>query len=116
MKGGFARAYPVAEFIPIRKDVNVSKATVSLSHLLRGVATLAAVGAFGAFLVFNPIVSSIIGGMVAGNALQARAEDEVRERSFRTSCALYKKATTWERWSTPIHWSDSWCEDYIGRM
>ncbi|MNL78361.1 hypothetical protein D3C87_2047220 [compost metagenome] len=70
----------------------------------------------GALIVFNPIVSGVVGGLVATSSLQQRAVDEVREGAYMTVCQSYKGATTWERWTTPVYWKFGWCEDYLDRM
>lgn len=75
-----------------------------------------AAAVFGGLLVFNPVTLSVVGGMVAHHQLQQRAVEEVHERNFRTSCDMYQAATTWERWTTPVHWTFGWCENYLHRM
>ncbi len=68
-------------------------------------------------LGFFAIVSTpVIAGIVANRDLHQRAVDEVNERDFRDSCASYKEASTWKRWTTPMGWSDSWCDEYLHRM
>lgn len=64
-------------------------------------------------LIAVPVIG---GGIYFENALQDRAVDEIRDRTFATSCSVHKELTTWQRWTTPLGWNDSWCEKYLDRM
>lgn len=64
-------------------------------------------------LTLGPVIG---GGIIANRNLQNRAVEEANERDFRDACASYKEASTWKRWSTPMGWSDSWCDEYLHRM
>jgi hypothetical protein len=92
------------------------KAAENFTKLIRGIIALIFVGVIGALIIFNPIVSGVIGGFVATSNLHARAADEVNERIYTTACVLYKKADTWDRWTNPRFWKMGWCEDYLDRM
>ncbi|MBY3151218.1 hypothetical protein HFO56_02230 [Rhizobium laguerreae] len=94
----------------------MEKAVNDVTKLIRGIIALGVIAAAGALIAFNPIASGVVGGFVANSNLQARAVDEVNERNFQTACVVYKEASTWQRWTTPMGWSDSWCEDYLHRM
>lgn len=94
----------------------MTQTVVNLSKLIRGVIAMALICLIAGFILFNPITTSVIGGLWAGSNLQDRALIEVQDRSFMTACAPYKEASTWERWTTPMFWSDGWCEKYLDRM
>lgn len=64
-------------------------------------------------LTLGPVIG---GGIIANRDLHARAVAEANEHDFRDACVSYKEASTWQRWTTPMGWSDSWCEDYLHRM
>jgi hypothetical protein len=86
------------------------------TKLIRGLIALGLICALGALILFNPLISGVVGGLAANSSLQANAVDEVNEKVFRTACVVYKNASTWERWTTPMGWSDRWCEKYLDRM
>lgn len=65
---------------------------------------------------FALISTPIVAGLIATNDLQHRAVVEVQERVFPTACRTYKGMTTWERWTTPLGWEASWCDEYLDRM
>ncbi|ANL12027.1 MULTISPECIES: hypothetical protein [unclassified Rhizobium] len=65
---------------------------------------------------FAIVATPILAGGYFEHALQQKAVVEVQERNFARSCQTYKEMTTWERWSTPLGWRDSWCDDYLARM
>ncbi|WP_173995723.1 hypothetical protein [Agrobacterium tumefaciens] len=81
-------------------------------NLIRGLLSLAVIG----LLIFNPVTLGIVGGIFAGQGLQDRARDGVRAQVYKTSCAQYKEATTWERWTSYYGWKMGWCEEYLDRM
>mgnify|MGYP001495052549 CR=1 FL=1 len=39
-----------------------------------------------------------------------------REAAYKTVCAEYAKATTWQRWTDSFYWDLGWCEDYLDRL
>ncbi|MGO7323467.1 hypothetical protein ACCS95_34550 [Rhizobium ruizarguesonis] len=65
---------------------------------------------------FALVATPILAGGYFTHDLQQRAVVEVQDRTFKTSCKTYRDMTTWERWSTPLGWQDSWCDDYLHRM
>ncbi|MGR9431372.1 hypothetical protein [Rhizobium leguminosarum] len=68
-------------------------------------------------LGFFAIVSApVLAGGYYMHELQQKAVVESQDRTFKTSCKTYKDMTTWERWSTPLGWRYSWCDDYLARM
>lgn len=71
-----------------------------------------------AFVVgfFALVGTPILAGGYFEHQLQQKAVVEVQDRIFKTSCKTYKEMSTWERWSTPLGWQDSWCDDYLARM
>ncbi|NHT78928.1 hypothetical protein G8E10_24830 [Rhizobiaceae bacterium CRRU44] len=71
---------------------------------------------FLGLLVFNPLTLGVVGGIVAGQSFQNKGRDAVRAQVYPTSCATYKEATKWERWTTYGHWQMGWCEEYLDRM
>ncbi len=94
----------------------MEKTVDNATKLIRGIIALIVIGLVGALIAFNPLVSGVVGGLVATSDLHARASNEVNERIYSTACVRYKDASTWDRWTNPGYWKLGWCEDYIDRM
>jgi len=65
---------------------------------------------------FAILATPVFAGGYYMHALQQKAVVGLQDKTFKTSCAVYKGMTTWERWTTPLGWQDGWCKDYLARM
>lgn len=94
----------------------MEKAVENTSKLIGGVIGLIVIGLIGALIVFNPLVSGVVGGMFATSDLRSKAEAEVNERIYKDTCVRYKEASVFDRWTSPTLWKMGWCQDYLDRM
>lgn len=85
-------------------------------NLIRGIIALIVLTAFGALIVTNPVVTSVVGGVLWSRDFNASLAAGYEERNFRAECPIYRDASTWDRWFNSRVSSVSWCKNYIDRL